>query len=787
MSRRPPDDTPPAKPDRRQVLGGAALASAALLGCGMKPDPYRIEKPALRTNRGWHPGEERWVLSTCTLCEAGCGIKVRVVEGRAVKIEGNSEHPVNRGGLCSRGQAGLQLLYHPDRVRSPLRRGGARGEGKWQPISWVEAMGEVVSKLERLRTDGHPERLVLVDGQSGGFTHDLWGRFLKAFGSDNHVTCESPTLAGVDLAAQYMWGGLPAYDLERSRFVLAMGAEWLESSGQALRFWRAASAPADNGRRLRVVCVSARRPFCRVDEWIPILPGATGAFALSLAHVLMRDRLIDKDFVRDHVIDHLSGQVIGDMSEGDQQRLRRSALEWVQAEYGPERTAKSTGISADTVQRLAHELAENRPAVVASDGSAAAASNGLATAMAIFSLNALLGNLEQPGGVFLQRKAKLTDWASGEHDQASHDGLMKPRIDGVGTVECPLGPSRVQSLPSAIAQGRPYPVEALFLHRADPLSILPGRQAWTEALRKVPWVVSFSSLLDPSTLFADLVLPAHLPLEDWDVVTPAPADGEPLLGLCQPVVTPVHDTRPVGDVILALAAGLGGSIGRSLPWKSYVEATTARLQGLLKASADGDGAEDMKTLLAEMNEKGGRWPEPGEARSPLAGNDTGKLFYFTSPTVLWRLRRGEGTKRVSSDWPCEGLPPWEPARFAGAPSEFSFQLLPYRPRSFSQLGLGFLPWLDELPMVSGDPWPARAEIHPDDAGQLGLADGDRVMVESPVGACEALAQITGGVRPGVVAMALGKGGLLDLIVPDEDRLSGLIAWQGTHVRVRKLA
>jgi anaerobic selenocysteine-containing dehydrogenase len=106
---------------------------------------------------------------------------------------------------------------------------------------------------------------------------------------------------------------------------------------------------------------------------------------------------------------------------------------------------------------------------------------------------------------------------------------------------------------------------------------------------------------------------------------------------------------------------------------------------------------------------------------------------------------------------------------------------------FVEKGMAFLPWLNELPLVSGDPWPVRAEINPADAARSGVTDGDRVLVASRIGSCEAIAQVSDGVRAGVVAMALGKGGVVDLVVPDEDRWSGAIAWQGTRVRVRKVS
>jgi anaerobic selenocysteine-containing dehydrogenase len=763
---------------RRELLGGAALAGAAALGCGQKKDPYRIDKPAVPGSRG-RPGEERWVLSTCALCEAGCGVKVRVVEGRAVKIEGNPEHPVNRGGLCSRGQAALQLLYHPERVRSPLRRVGARGEGKWKPISWDEAISEVVAKLGKLRAAGHPERLVLIDGEPRGFTGELWIRLLSAFGSPNHIGLGSVRAAGVKLATLYTQGryGLPAYDLDRTRFVLAMGAELLESSGQAMHFMRAAGAPREDGRgrHLRVTCVSPRRPGCRCDEWIAIAPGSYGALALSLAHVLVRDGLVDKDFVRDRVSGFSAWRDQAGVDQPGFEELVRTA-------YSPDKTKEVTGIPTATVERLAHALAGEWPAVVASDASAAAGSNGLATATAIFALNALLGNLERPGGVLLQRDADLSEWQAPAIDAVAAAGSAAPRIDGVGTAACPLGRSRVQAVAAAITQAEPYPVEALLLHSPDLLASLPGSRAWAAASNRVPFVMSFSSWLDEPAWLADLVLPEPCFLENWDVVSAAPAAGESVLGLRQPVVAPLHDTRSAGDIIVSLAAGLGGSVAQSLPWKSYQEAVAARLQGLLNSSQEGEAPEDVKSLLADMKEKGGWWREPAKAGARTGAFPT-PSHKFEICSQMIALRMGE----MSQAWPCRGLPPWEPPRFAGDPLQFPLQLVPYRPMQFVEKGMAFLPWLNELPLVSGDPWPVRAEINPADAARSGVTDGDRVLVASRIGSCEAIAQVSDGVRAGVVAMALGKGGVVDLVVPDEDRWSGAIAWQGTRVRVRKVS
>ena len=308
-----------------------------------------------------------------------------------------------------------------------------------------------MAKLGKLRAAGHPERLVLIDGDTASFTYDLWTRFLSAFGSPNHVGLGSARAAGVKLATLYTQGryGLPAHDWIRGRLVLAMGTDLLESSDQAMQFLAAASVD-----RPRVICVSPRRPGCRFDEWIPIAPGGYGALALSLAHVLVRDGLVDRDFLRD--------SVSGFSAWRDQAGVEQPGFEaLIRAAYAPEQTQEVTGIAAATVDRLAHALAQQRRVVVASDGGATAASNGLATGMAIAALNVLLGNSDG-GGIAGPQEFAVPHWEAPAVDAVAAAGTAAPRIDGAGTAACPLGRSRVQAVPAAITRSEPYPVEGRF-------------------------------------------------------------------------------------------------------------------------------------------------------------------------------------------------------------------------------------------------------------------------------------------------------------------------------------
>ena len=447
---------------------------------------------------GTRPGSDRQVLSTCDLCSAGCGLRVRVVDGRAVKVEGNPRSPINRGGLCARGAAALELLYHPDRVRGPMLRSGPRGANRWLPLSWDQAIARLAGELGKLRAASEPHALVLLDGQERGTTHALWGRFLRAFGSPNHVGHGATGNGAMARAMAELTGtaGLPGYDFENARLVLLLGTGALESSPQTMALARAVA----RGSRPRFVCAWPRLPpsAALVDEWLPLRPGGQTALLLALAHVLLREGLADES--------RLQG-ARGFEAEGNLRQRIVSA-------FAPDQTETATGLPARRVERLALELAAIRPAVVAADELASVGAAAAATLV----LNALLGGLDALGGVRRDPDWAWPAWGPLALDGTAEEGLRRGALDGRERPD--VEASRILGLPDAILSGQPYAAQVLLLHYSNPAFSKPGGATWRRALAAVPFVVSFSPLLDESALAADLVLPDPTFLERWDVVLP---------------------------------------------------------------------------------------------------------------------------------------------------------------------------------------------------------------------------------------------------------------------------
>ena len=688
------------------------------VGCRSRQDPYAAVKPPVPVSTNLRVGSETQVLSTCGLCHAGCGIRVRVVEGRAVKVEGNPDSPVNRGRLCARGQASLEVLYHPDRVRGPMRRAGPRGENRWQPLAWDEAIASLTDELSKLRADGQPQSVVLIDGEESGTTHVLWARFLRAFGSPNHIGHGATGTGATARTLREMAGttALPGYDFEGARMVLLVGTGALESSPQSMHLARALA----RGSRPRLLCAWPRLPSSAalVDEWLPLAPGGQSAFLLGLSHVLMREELADES-----ALEGARGFAPYSDAEGNVWPGLRSRI---MTAYAPDRLEARTGIPPHGIEGLARELAAARPSLVAVDET----TSDDATAAAGLVLNALLGNLDAPGGMILGGDPGLAELGRFVPDAAAERGLRAGAIDGRRPGRSEFESSRILAVPEAILAGKPYPAKALLLSYSNPAYSKPRRERWKEAIARVPLVVSFSPLMDESALFADMVLPDLGFFERWDVVVPG--RGSRALSLRQPVVRPLGNAMQTGEVIVRLARALGGAVAQAFPWHDFREAVRAGLVDL----AGGTG--EVLTALAS----GGAWLAPPAEAAPVE----------REPAGAGRLG---ALRDVSCVLPAGWTQP-EPA-FVGDPEMFPWVLVPFRGPGYGEGGMRHMPWLCELPAAAGDPWRQRIEISPADARALGVEDGDRVVVESPSAAVAMWARVHEGIRPGVLGLPMGGG------------------------------
>ncbi len=547
--------------DRRGFLklGGATAAAALFGGCR---DAHRKIIPFVIPPENVALGESLFYASTCGQCPAGCGIVVRVAEGRAKKIEGNPLHPVNRGKLCARGQAGLQALYHPERLGQPLVLDGPRGSGRFRPISWAEALGLMMTALKKTRAED-PGSLLMLTAPMRGHANLVAARFMKAFGSKERIAWDpfGQDAALAANAAVYGVRDIPEYDIAESRYVLSFSGDFLETGLSPVHYGGAygrmrQGRPTVRGKlvhfgpRLSMTAASA-------DVFIPAAPGTEGFVALGIAHVMVREKLV---------------------APASAPGLWAAGLD----RMTPEAVAKKSGVPPRDIAAVAREFAANAPGVAIAGDSAASSVNGTFNLSCVGLLNVLAGSVGKAGGVlFPDRRAAARRFG------ADAELLLPPWESGFAAVRAAAEKMRKGAYRMALLSGATNPVFSL-----------PPSMKFREALQSIPTIVSFSPFLDETSSLAHLVLPVPTSLEDWgDDIAPAGHGGN-ALSLSQPAVNPYRDTRSMADVLLAAARELGGPVAAALPWGSLRECLEAAYGGkepFEKALRDGGIFGEAKT------------------------------------------------------------------------------------------------------------------------------------------------------------------------------------------------
>jgi anaerobic selenocysteine-containing dehydrogenase len=758
-----------AKISRRTFLKTVGVGTAAATLYGARPGGPLLRALTAKEKAALQAGQDQWLPTVCGQCPAGCGMMVRVVNGRAVKIDGLPYHPSNRGKTCPKGQNGLQVLYDPDRLRGPMKRVGERGAGEWQAVSWDEAVAEVADRLGELRDGGLAHTLVFLTGRVQGQMEGLIHRFCTAYGTPNVIDHKSVSMAATEVAHGFTVGHseLFGYDWEHTNYLLSFGVAFLEAYQPTVRNLKL-YGHMRRGRpnqRSRFVQVDTRLSVtaAKADEWISIHPGSDGALALGLAFVIISEDLYDHDFVSRHTFGFDDWT---DQAGASHLGFRSLVLR----DYAPAQVEALTGVPADTIARLAREFASTRPAVAIANRSVSMQSNGVFSQMAVEALNALVGNFDGRGGPLIQRQAPYLPWPDVRLDSAAQAGLAQPRIDHAGTDRYPLATSVYQQLPESVATEDPYPVNGLFLYYTNPLFSSPEVEPVREALKKVPFIVSFSPFLDDSSLYADLILPDHTYLERLQDVELVPSTGYPVVGLRQPVVAPLFDTRHTGDVLIQIAQRIGEAVAGAFIWQSFEEVLQYRVNGLWRSEQGDIIATEYQYFWEEFRRRS-LWSDPpyryGEW-SRVFDTPSGR-YEFYSQRLKETLAAAAGSEEridplleemgVEARGDEAFLPHYEPPKAVGDPTEYPFFLNTYKLMAHAEGRGANQPHLQELLGVHLDrKWDSWLEINPRVAKTLGIHQGDEVWVESPSGErVQVRAALYEGARPDVVNMPFELG------------------------------
>lgn len=742
---------------------------------------------------------ENIVATVCSLCSSGCGMLARVADGNLVKLEGNPMHPVNLGVLCPKGQAAPELLYNPDRLTGPLRRVGERGAGKWEEISWEEAIKIVAKRLKELRAAGQPERSALMYGETRGQMRPLLERFMAAIGSPNVISHDSLNIEAAKLGTLFTQGiyDLPAYDLENSNYVLSFGASLLEAGRTPQRMISGISylrrGRADRGK---VVIFDPRQGItgAKADEWISIKPGTDAALILAIANVIIKTGQFDSDFVNNYSFG------FEDFVD-DQGRQHKGFKTYVLENYDPLRVEQITGVPATTISRIAGEFAGNLPAIAILPGKGGLLNgslNGVSTAMAINCLNALVGSVEAPGGILTQRYPSCPEWPPLPKDRVAEKGRATERFDGAGT-EFPLGRHAYQVVADKLLDGNP--LDTLFLYDANPIYEVPGGARFIEAFKSIGLIVSFSTFMDETAEYSDLVLPEPTFLERWqdDYIEGL---GYPGIGLRQPVVEPLHNTMNTGDFLIRVAQVIGGIVENALPWASFTDLLQDRLKNI---GTDWDTLKDLGVWLTpgyRFSRRGDkRWINevigPDRQYAPRDGR-----FDFFSRELFCLLGDMDDEQLDELGTEVRGdplfLPHYENITYAGAEEDFPLllnviTLMSLGPYSYS----ANLPSLQEISgMTVGEQWGSWLEMNPEMAAELNISDKSEVWVESQFGKLKTKVRLVKGLSPDVVNLPRNQGhkaigrwaknrGVngLEIMNPASELFTGLASFTNTRVKV----
>ncbi len=529
------------KVDRRSFIG---LGLGAVAGAAVSPAVLKLtdDSSIWTQNWPWTPvprdGKVTFENSACSLCKGGCGITIKKVGGRPIKIEGQKDHPNNDGGICLHGISGLQYLYDPARIKSPLKRNGR----KFEKISWEDAVSHIIEKLNSIKKQKNTESLACISENKTGSVAKLFKRFLKVYGSNNFYSMPSMETTWENIASKtHGKNSSLSFDLENANFILSFGAGLIEGWGSPVHCFKTNAARKNKGVKLFQIEPRLSNTAANADKWIPINPGTEADLALALCQIIVKEEIYDISYISKFNSDF------------------KTFTKMLDKEYTPEKVAERTGIDLTLIKQLAHKFAwADNPIAIAGKGRGGRACDPKEFA-AVHALNCLSGNINKRGGVWVNKKQDYLNFPGETMDNLAKKGFAKPKY------------SSFSNLITKINDSSDSPVQALFILNANPCFTMHGSDKVNQAFEKIPFKVSFSSFMDETAKKADIILPSHIFLERYEDILPSEVCTNTAMSLSKPVIKPIFNTKNPGDSILMIAKALEGNIADNFPWNNYEE------------------------------------------------------------------------------------------------------------------------------------------------------------------------------------------------------------------------
>ncbi len=647
----------------------------------------------------------------CDICAPGphCGVTCYVKDGKIIKVEGTDAHPTNHGKLCARGYAARDYVYRADRIRSPLRRVGEKGEGKFEPISWDEALDEIAAKLNEIKTQYSPHAVAFYSGYNKWYRPFLQ-RLAYTYGSVNYGSESSSCFTSTILSWKCATGAeMVQPDLGNAGVFLGFCANpgistYLMNGGLMHN--------RDRGMKVIIIDPRITPASQNADLHLCIKAGTDGALALCLGRELIKNDWIDREYIRDNVHGF------------------ETYKEYVE-QFTPEYTAAITGLDPEDIRLCAKMVGENLPlAINPSNASLVHFKNGMQNHRAVMALSAITGCYDRKGGMIptpLTYAHSIGGFETLE-PEFSVECYPKDSPLPIGCERFPLwhkicGEMQSCDLPRAILTGEPYLLQALYAHGMN-FRMFPGAKEMEQALKTIPFFVDVDIFMTDSAKYADIVLPVCTSYERAEFKVFGGGHGQ----YTEPVIAPLYQCRRDDEIIMDLARRLG------IEDKLITSDTDTCIRYMLRNTSI-----DLDTLKAHPE-----LPQKLKGVEIIPAGQHG----FQTPTGKFEL---DSTILRDLNAPgLDSLPTYRPSTDDADPDKYPLIL-----STGIRIPGGLHSRLHDCPSARSLRPEPMADVSLEDAAAQNLKKGDRITIETGHGSVSVLANPTVIMPQGMVSLYHG--------------------------------